>query len=52
MLPCKVNDKFVHFQDISSNKHHIYAKCGYLRSPINLIVICANVTVLMYTDFI
>ena len=24
---CKVNDIFVHFQDICSNKHHIYVQC-------------------------
>ena len=24
---CKVNDIFVHFQDICSNNHHIYAQC-------------------------
>ena len=30
---CKVNDIFVHFQDICSNKHHIYAKCRLKIDP-------------------
>ena len=30
---CKVNDIFVHFQDICSNKHHIYANVDFKSEP-------------------
>ena len=47
---CNVNDIFVDFQAICSNKNDIYAKCRLLDRPINLIVYlkCYHVK---YTDF-